>query len=306
MMISNNFPVAECVSYADNSSNWGPVKYATVSLNGVSTVESIPIQVLDASFQGMQLNCPGADSTPTQFGMNGIIGVGPWQTDQGVSNYSACNGSICLPVVPPKFVTNPITKFPAGKNNGLTLVFGSVATSGVTGADGYGIFGVGSAASNTPGSTGNSFSVFQIESNFNSIPINVNTTFQGTVKSSFLDTGSNFLYFATSFLNQCSSGNDGLFCPSALTTETATMNGFNGVGGNSSANILFSIGNADNLSNSGNTAFSNVGGAFAGIGGIDWGLPFYLGRTVYMIFAGESAVIGGVTYPASSNGYWIY
>lgn len=299
-------PVAECVSYADGTSNWGPVQYATVGLNGTFTTESIPIQVLNASFPGMLRYCTGAVITPTAFGINGILGVGPNKTDFGVSYYYACNGNSCSSLqIPSTFVTNPVSKFPDGNKNGLTLVFGSVAQSGVVGADGYGIFGVGSSASNTPGSNGSSFNVFQIESS-SPIPINVNSTFQDSVYSSFLDTGSNFLYFANSFLNQCSGGNAGLFCPASLTPEIATMSGSNGIGGTTSATIAFTIGNADSLSVSGNTAFSNVGGAFAGIGGIDWGLPFYLGRTVYMIFAGESAVIGGITYPPSPNGYWIY
>lgn len=300
-MQSGGSSVAECVSYADGHSNWGPVQYAVVNMGGISTVESIPIQVLSTSFPGAQNNCPGADSTPEQFGLNGIIGVGPWQTDAGVSRYYACNNGNCTFLAPPPaYVTNPIIKFPSGNNNGLTLVFGSVAQSGVTGADGYAIFGVASVPSNTPGAV----NVFQIETSNNNIPINVDSFFQGQTYSSFLDTGSNFLYFDNAFLALCPY-NVGLFCPSGNTSETAIMTGTNGVNP-SVANIFFTIGNAVALLNSGNTAFSNIGSVFVGINGIDWGLPFYLGRTTYMIFAGESAVINGTNYPASQNGYWIY
>jgi hypothetical protein len=279
--------------------------FANITLNSTSTQESIPIQVIDANFPGMATYCNGAQTSPANFQLNGILGVGPWQTDQGVSNYFACDsGGTCNVLLPPEYVTNPITKFSAGNNNGITLVFNSVAQSGVYDADGYGIFGVGSFPSNTPGSGGNAYNVFQIESG-SPIPININSTFQGSVLPSFIDTGSNFLFFAFPFLNVCTGTNQGYFCPPTLTVEAATMTGVDGRGNSSSATVLFSIGNADSLANSGNTTFSNIGAVF-GIPGIDWGMPFYFGRTVYMVFAGESATINGVTYPPSPNGYWIY
>jgi hypothetical protein len=300
---SSGSNVSECVTYADGTGNWGPIKLANVTLNTTTTTSPVPIQIIDTS-TGIQQKCSSAVnvSTPTSFQVNGILGVGPLQTDQGFGSYYTCNSSSCSSstVTPSAFVTNPITQFSSGNNNGLTLTFAAIPTTGATGADGYGIFGVGSSSSNSPGSGTN---VFQIVGG-NSLT--VNSSFNSTTYPSFLDTGSTAFYFATSFLPDCGGANTGFFCPTSNTAQTATMTGTNGLGTSTSTIINFNIGNANSLLASGNTAFSNIGAFISGFGGLDWGLPFYLGRTVYMVFAGNTATVNGVTLPASSKGYWIY
>ena len=75
--------LAECVKYADDSANWGPVAMANITLNGTSTIESIPMQIINAAYANLPEDCAGAtnDSTPASFHLNGIIGVGPYTND---------------------------------------------------------------------------------------------------------------------------------------------------------------------------------------------------------------------------------
>lgn len=299
----NGSAVAECVGFADGTGSWGPVKYANVKLGSAATTEAIPIQVIDVNFPTTgagKANCIGASTSPSDFSLNGIIGVGPLKTDAATVTYFTCSGTICHAVVPPAYVTNPISKFAPGLNNGLTLTFAALPDEGATGADGYGIFGVATSAANTPKST---VSTFEIKAS-SPIPINVFSTFHETTLPSFLDTGSQFFYFEDYFLPKCPGTN--AFCPDNITAELAQMNGNDGNDIVSSAYINFNIGNAMQLIDSGNTAFSNIGYVFPGFNNIDWGMPFYFGRTVYTVFAGESVVINGVQMPASDRGYWIY
>ncbi|MCE3269199.1 MAG: lipoprotein of unknown function, partial [Burkholderiales bacterium] len=235
----------------------------------------------------------------------GILGVGPLPSDENFGGYFTCDNTGCSFLdSPPAYVSNPIMHFSAGNNNGLTLTFASVPSTGATGADGYAIFGVGTNASNTP-ATSAAVKAFQIESS--DFSMNISTVFNSNTYDSFLDTGSNFLFFSQQFFPDCGGENKGFFCPMNDTSELAQMIGTDGLNKASNANINFNIGNANGLFSSDNTAFSNVGATFEGLTGvIDWGLPFYLGRTVYMIFAGSTATINGITYPASPNGYWIY
>lgn len=303
-MMQSGESIAECVSYADGTGNWGPVESATVVLNGNNTTTAIPIQVLDASFPGMSTFCAGAVTNPTDFQLNGIIGIGSLKTDEMTSaRYYKCNtnGNCAITFSPPEFVPNPISKLGAGLNNGATLVFSPLPQNGTKNADGYVIFGVASESSNTPES---SVQILQIE-NGSIYPLNIITNFQSVNYDSFLDTGSNFLYFSNAILPNCT--NSAYFCPSGFVTENAIMSGNNGQGGTSNIAFNFVIGNADALLHNNNTAFSNVG-ANVNLGNniIDWGMPFYYGKTIYNVFAGESVTINGVNLPATTRGYWIY
>jgi len=59
-----------------------------------------------------------------------------------------------------------------------------------------------------------------------------------------------------------------------------------------SGSITFAIKNANTLFATSNTVFNNLAGpGVAGgnfIGSFDWGLPFYLGRTIYTSISGQS------------------
>ncbi len=67
-----------------------------------------------------------------------------------------------------------------------------------------------------------------------------------------------------------------------------------GASGTPSGTVPFQVGNFDGLIKSSNNVFSDLGGDIGGIGGFDWGLPFFFGRSVYMGFEGSSTSLGRV------------
>jgi hypothetical protein len=123
------------------------------------------------------------------------------------------------------------------------------------------------------------------------------TNFSGISYSSFIDTGSNGLFFtppSTSPIPDCPSPNSDWFCPSSTTSFSATNTG---AAGSPSGVVSFQIGNFDSLVSSSNNVFAEIGGE--GAGDFDWGLPFYFGRNVYTGFEGMGSSLG-------SGPYWAY
>ncbi len=72
--------LAECQQYADGTADWGPVELADVTLGGEPAV-TVPVQVIDSTFTGSS-KCQGTlDTSPSNDGYNGILGVGSFQQD---------------------------------------------------------------------------------------------------------------------------------------------------------------------------------------------------------------------------------
>jgi hypothetical protein len=157
---------------------------------------------------------------------------------------------------------------------------------------GYLVFGIGTRANNDLGSA----KIF---------PTNgygfVTTTYGSTQYNSFIDSGSNGLYFldtTRSKLSVCKSGDwTGFYCPQTSTDFTATI-----TGKSASAQVSFSVANASKFS-SANFAFSNLGGPMLDDGsisslniGFDWGFPFNFGRTVFTALEGKSTPGGSGPY----------
>jgi hypothetical protein len=123
------------------------------------------------------------------------------------------------------------------------------------------------------------------------------TKFNGNSYSSFLDTGSNGLFFpssSASSLPDCARPNSDWFCPASTTIFSATNYG---TSGSPSGVVSFKIGNFTNLISSSNNVFAEIGGDLTG--DFDWGLPFYFGRKVYMGLEGKKSNLG-------SSLYWAY
>jgi len=291
--------LAECVQFGDGSSLWGPVQTAGVIL-GSEPIVRMPLQVIDAGFGTRPSGCLNAAATPASpgAGFNGMMGIGLFRHDCGglcassVNNgfYSACNGSICSGTTVPlaSQVQNPVALLPRD-NNGVLVQLPGVPTGGVPSVDGTLVLGIGTQANNTPAAV-------------TTFPTNAvgdfTTTFNGaSFSNSFIDTGSNGLFFTApaSLLPLCPPPNAGFYCPAVTTSLSATNSG--APAGSPSNQVTFQIGNLNNLLGSGNNAFSEVGGS--GIGGFDWGLPFFYGRNVFVGFEGRSSTLG-------SGPYWAY
>jgi hypothetical protein len=114
---------------------------------------------------------------------------------------------------------------------------------------------------------------------------------------SFLDTGSNGLYFNGSSLSQCTSPNfTTYYCPTSPQTLSAVLQGKNGV----SASVTFTVDNAETLgaNDSSLVAFATLAGTYPNANTFDWGLPFYYGRTVYTAFENAATSVGAGPYIA--------
>jgi hypothetical protein len=291
---SGSGSLAECVQFGDGSSDWGPVQIGSVILGNEPPVE-VPIQVIDSRFGTAPSSCKNADQSPTDAGFNGILGVGPFAQDCGspcsnsVGNglYYACNGSICKGTSVPLSaqVQNPVALLPQD-NNGLIVQLPSVPPGGVSSVDGSLVLGIGTQSNNVPSGV----TAYTLDQNGE-----LTTTFNGhKYSNSFTDTGSNGLFFPSlGLLSNCRDFPD-WFCPSSTTSLSSTITGVSG--SSSRVVVSFQIGNFDNLANSPNNVFDDIGGNW--VGGFDWGLPFFLGRDVFVGFEGSSSSLGDGPYVA--------
>jgi hypothetical protein len=129
-----------------------------------------------------------------------------------------------------------------------------------------------------------------------------------SLTSSIVDSGSN-AYFFDSTLNVCTNTYDNwAYCPlsGGSPTSSAQSAVISGVNTPATATINFTIDNTDTLFNTyGNyAAYSNLGGTNTGLSpslatAFDWGLPFFYGRPVFVLFEGNQGPSGsGITGPA--------
>jgi Protein of unknown function (DUF3443)/Bacterial Ig-like domain (group 2) len=290
--------IAECVQFGDGSSMWGPVQTAGVILANEPTVQ-VSIQVVDSTFGTRSAGCSNADTTPAAAGFNGILGVGLFTQDCGTTcansasngHYFACSGTSCPGTTIPlsSQVQNPAALLPRD-NNGVIVQLPGVAPGGTRSVDGTLILGIGTQANNVPASV----TVYSASATTGEFM----TQFSGRTYGSFIDTGSNGLFFTPpsgSQLRNCSGSNRGWFCPMSTLSLSATNTGATGA---PSGAVPFQIGNFTILTiNSFNQVFAEVGGSFPV--SFDWGLPFFFGRTVVIGYEGSASSLG--------NGpYWAY
>jgi hypothetical protein len=121
-----------------------------------------------------------------------------------------------------------------------------------------------------------------------------------TFVSSYLDTGTNGLFFldsSASPIARCLGST--WYCPTSNLTLDAILSD-----GGSLANavpVRFQVGNAEALFSTSNTAFSDLGGAPpAGpnsSSAFSWGMPFFYGRRVYMSIWDISCASSGTCPP---------
>jgi hypothetical protein len=295
--------LATCAQFGDGSALWGPVVKGDLVLGGESAV-TVPIQLIDSTFGAVPDGCPSPSTGADESGFNGILGVGLQAQDCGdgcagdptSGIYFSCTGSDCEGATASlaQQVVNPITQLPLD-NNGLILELPAVAAGGAASATGYLVLGIGTRTNNKPPASVHAYTADPVTGNFS-------TDYGGTTFDAFLDSGSNALYFSTQDTNLGDCGDQdpnaqGWFCPSANQTVTATTVGASGAQGT----VSFAIGNFEDLVKSGNHVFSDIGANMA-VGGatpFDWGLPFFLGRNVYVGFDSKTSSLG-------SGPYWAY
>jgi hypothetical protein len=194
--------------------------------------------------------------------------------------------------------TNPVAAFSSADNNGVLITLQSVPAGGAADGtiSGSLIFGIGTQTDNALASTA---TVYGVDTYLN-IPEATYNSVQYTSPSNtiVLDTGSNGFDFldATTLASvgivDCAD-DASYYCPSSTVSFTVTLSGEN----DTSGTITFSIANADTLFASGSAAFNDLGGSGGtspSTDNLDFGLPFFFGKSVYVgmmpgVFTGESA-----------------
>jgi hypothetical protein len=298
--------ISECAQFL-NTLGWGSIKVADVEIGG-EHAPAVPIQLMDASFAPLPTACgvspllstsSNAANNTQALTANGILGVGLFAHDgQIYFNCAQPDGNCQLSrnsyPSPTQQVQNPVSLFTSGNNNGVVIHLPALVANGATSAQGYLIFGVGTQRNNQLGAA-------------KVIALNAGgfftTEYRGTLyNSSFLDSGSNGLYFADpapSVLGgTCRLAQTDFYCPSSTQDLHASIQLQA-----SSASVNFSIANADALfQTSGNFAFGNLGGPL-GAAYFDWGLPFFFGRSVYTVMEGKSVNTGSGVLNGPMNAF---
>jgi len=307
--------LVECAQFV-SFFTWGPVMLADVKMGG-EVASNVPLQVIgdtDTGFSSIPAACQnsspgGAADTLQTLGANGLLGVGSFIQDCGPAcassttpgfYYSCPTATTCAGTTVPlaQQVPNPVAMF-ASDNNGVLIQLPAIASdSGQATAAGTMFFGIGTQSNNALGSA----TIFQVDQ-FGDFT----TVYNGhSYPGSFLDSGSNGIFFLTTALTgmpDCGDGDTGFYCPAATTSFTTTTQGTTGT----SEPVAFKAANVNLLFSGNNTAFNDLTGnnpsCFVNTTTtapcFDWGLPFFFGRNVFTAIEGRST-------PAGTGPYWAF
>ena len=296
--------LAECTQFVDGFS-WGPIVTADIQIAG-ETAHAVPVQAIgDSRSANIPAACSGTggteEDTVSTFGANGILGVGPFELDCGDCDtvthglYYVCTATSCTDTTVPDNMQepNPVTHF-AADNNGVIVVLPSVAAGGASNVTGSLIFGIDTQTDNASGTE---------------TVLNVNDeaelaiTFNGQIfANSFLDSGSNGIYFSDPSIAACAAPpNDptsqivNFYCPASTLTLPITIQGMNGTMTN---NLTFGVGNAITMLNTNFDAFPQLAGILpaGNAGTFDYGLAFFYGKRVAVAVQGAMTTAGTGPY----------
>jgi hypothetical protein len=297
---SNGLPLVNCVQFIDNTYAWGPVVSADVVLGG-KTAANVPIQIIASpAYSSPNTKCSSRGratqiTTAAALGANGILGLSLFKEDCGadcVTNpsngaYFTCTTAVCANTAGSTAslanqIKHPVPLF-ASDNNGLLIDLPPVAATGTTQLNGVLIFGMDTQSNNQSTSasllTADAFGY-------------ITTQFAGrSLTTSFIDSGSNGLFFDSTSLTSCSSVSIayGFYCPNTTNDLSATL-----VGGNArTATVPFSVANAQTLLAALSQAVQpTLAGPIGDAQTFDWGLPFFYGHRVFFGIEGQTSSHG--------------
>ena len=236
-----------------------------------------------------------SSSDASALGAKGILGIGHLKEDCGnacvssallgayfecaTTSSGSCTSTATSTAALVKQVRNPVPLFNSD-NNGLAVILPAVTPAGAeraTSLQGSIVFGVDTQSNNS--STGATLLQLNASGYFTATVNNV------VMPASFLDTGSNGLFFDTG-LPQCS----GFYCPASTTTFSGTLKGSNNV----SKSIAFDVKAAQFDFNY--HVFPLLAGPLGKSTAFDGGLPFFFGRKVFVGIEGTSSSLGSGAY----------
>ena len=282
---ARDLPLLNCAQFVDNTFTWGPVVAADVVL-GSKIARNVAIQLAGTpEFDPLSGACSSGTemNTVATLGANGILGVGLFKEDCGASCagvtgngfYYTCADASCTATVPIRAsqaqqVKQPVALFESD-NNGLVVHLPAVDSASAASLTGSVIFGIGTQANNQLGTE----AVLTTDSRGY-----ITTVLSGrNLNTSFIDTGSNGLFFDSEAYALCGSPASGFYCPPAPVTMVATHVGANGV----RVPVSFTVNNALSLfATYPNAVLPGLAGPIGDARTFDWGLPFFYGRRVFM------------------------
>jgi hypothetical protein len=307
---------AECYAFVLGAV-WGPLATADVRIGG-ELAPGLNIQLIDDDTTvnpAVPPNCQSAAqgsllNSVSQLQANGILGIGMVGVDCGapcLTNgyagsyvvYYSCPGAgaACLPAGLPaaRQVQNPVTRF-AANNNGTLIVMPQLPELGAMVAKGRLVFGIGTQTNNQLPPAATMYQVDADPASANYLYVGVQVGAQNYAQS-FIDTGSNALFFDDATLPRACNVSSGTqsrwYCPASTWRPSATMTDAAGVHGS----FNFAVASADTLFNTGASAFADLGGSAGQTAGtFAMGLPFFYGRSVFTSIWGQVLSASGPWY----------
>ena len=294
----NGEPLVECMQFADGFS-WGSVRSADLELAGEEAAGMAIQLIADPTYPSTTVPADCASAGPEEdsvatFGANGILGIGNFLQDCGAGcasgtptgAYYVCpTPTTCraTAIEPAAQLQNPVSLF-ANDNNGVVLALPTVASPGTVTMAGSLYFGVDTQGDNAPGSA----VVVTLDSDQGTFT----TSFESaSMDASYVDSGSNAYFFEDADIPVCGATSiaAGFFCPP--TSLNGLVGTIVGNGGHTTTEVAFGIDNAEALMQ--DDAVDTVLPGLAAPNGGDatsfvWGLPFFLGRSVFIGFEGQS------------------
>jgi hypothetical protein len=309
---------------------WGATAVADVVI-GQQVAATIPIQLIQddaaAAVQAPE-DCKkqveyNILTSPEALGSNGILGIGDVRLDCGLTcqsgDYSggfiqyyncpttATSVTDCTAaaVQANQQTYNPVAAFTSdvhgnisADNNGVILSLPAVGGIGAATATGELVFGINTRSNN------------QLPSNLTKVNLGTNwatnaasylqvtTTTKGqTYYQSYLDTGTNGMFFADNSstpIPYCQGSS--WYCPLSTLELTAILSDGDAPLQNRTT-VNFSVGNADTMFSTKNTAFGTLAGnPVQNAGAFSWGLPFFYGKKVYLSIWQQAGAINGPWY----------
>jgi Protein of unknown function (DUF3443) len=192
-------------------------------------------------------------------------------------------------------VQNPVSAL-AVNNNGTIVMLPALPEVGAAVARGRLVFGIGTQSNNQLQPADK---LLHVETD----PASPGYLYLAATMSgvrypySYIDSGSNGLFFDDPNLSTRCAGNgagSSWYCPASPQSRSVELQDALGV----RAQVALSVGSADVLFGSSNTAFANLGGAAgaANPGAFVLGLPFFYGRRVYTAIWGQALATNGPWY----------
>jgi len=288
-------PLAECVQFADGYS-FGSVKLADIKI-AEEQATNLAVHIIgDPAIGSVPADCSSIgppENTVMSFGANGILGLSVFREDCGTAcagaaipaTYYSCPATGCqsASVALASQIQNPVWRFPVD-NNGVLVVLRGIDPAGAALVAGALVFGIDTQSNNRLGSA-TALTVDPATASFTTI-------YKGqSLPASFLDSGSNGLFFTDSSLPVCTGSiAPGFYCPTSLQSLSATLQSATGV----SNSVAFNVANAESLLGNNVTyiAFASLAGTTPFAGSFDWGLPFFYGRTVFVAIEGQNTPSG--------------